>query len=351
MFKCGKGFFTKMMVVVLTVTFLGGSMTDTIQAASKYADISEYESLAKVYEDKFSIGVAVQAISHWNDSGAEIGNPDKEEIIKQQFNSITFGNEFKPAYNFDPKSETLFSVDHSAKELLDWAKANKIKVRGHVLVWHSQVNPDFFAKDFNALSGGKHTTDWNAELDEDCLVSADELRERLKTYIYGAMEFMYKEGYADTIYAWDVVNEASDENEDDCLRRSTWYRILGKDFLYYSFLYAREAEDLYSVKYAEKYDLDPASSKDDLSSIRPWLFYNDYNEWFPKRCDGIINFLTKVVYNKDQSLVKSDSIKADGDGTIYGDGLIDGIGMQAHMSDAQNVEECRTALKKYSRLR
>ena len=171
--------------VLLCALFQGGY---TMTTMASYADTSAYEQLASLYEDDFRIGVAVQAIDHWNDPTAEIGNPDKEELIRRSFNSMTFGNELKPAYNFDPNSQTLFRVDRAAQELLDWAKENGMPVRGHVMVWHSQVEPAIFAKNFKALSGGSVTHDYNAQLDEDCLVDRETLIGRLKTYIYSVIE-------------------------------------------------------------------------------------------------------------------------------------------------------------------
>ena len=314
--------------------------------AASYVDTSGYESLKDLYEDDFRIGVAVQAIDHWNDPTAEIGNEAKEQLICESFNSMTFGNEFKPAYNFDPESPTLFKVDPAAEELLTFARENGIPVRGHVMVWHSQVNPGFFAKDFVALSGGKQTWRETDELDEDCLVDRETLIGRLRTYIYGLTEYTYANGFANVIYAWDVVNEASDESQPDGLRRSYWYRIIGPEFLYYSFLFAREAQVIYSREYAELYGLDPET--DDLSMIRPLLFYNDYNEWFPSRTSAIIRFLTEDAYNEGHTMVSSNILSLDGDGTIFGDGLIDGIGMQGHLDDTQNIDQYMKALEQYN---
>ena len=198
----------------------------------KYADTSSYEELDELYKEYFMLGTGCEAIDHWNNQLAEIGNPEKEALISRMYNSITFGNEFKPAYNFDASSETLFTVDFAAEELLDWAKENGVKVRGHVLVWHAQVNPSIFAKDFKAYSGGNLTVSDTDVLDEDCLVSREVLLERLKTYIYGVLEYTYRNGYADIIYAWDVVNEACDESQPDGLRNSYWYQIIGPDYLY-----------------------------------------------------------------------------------------------------------------------
>ena len=347
-----KKLFTKAMGIALSVITVVACIPDALPGfagssaeAAGYYDYMSIESLKDIYADRFKMGIAVQAISHWGDQGAEIGNPDKEKFINNQFNSMTFGNEFKPAYNFDAEAEGLFTVDPAAEELLDWAKANNMPVRGHCLVWHSQVNPSIFAKDFQATSNGKVTTDYNATLDEDCLVSRDVLLQRLKTYIYSVIEYTYANGYAETIYAWDVVNEAIDEGKPEGYRQSYWYQIIGGEFLYYSFLYAREAEVKYAKEYAADYGLDPEG---DLSSIMPELFYNDYNEWFSKKTDYIIEHMTQTPYNEGHTMVKSDVINPDGDGTIYGDGLIDGFGLQAHMTDADSLYQYKDAIEKYA---
>ena len=219
-------------VMIASVMAVNTLMGGTMMAEAAEIDITSYEHLDELYGEYFKFGAACEAIDHWNDSGKEIGNPAKEELISSVFNSITCGNEFKPAYNFDPESESLFKVNPAAEEMLDWAKANNMGMRGHTLVWHSQVNPSIFAIDYKAYSDGKQTWSDSAVLDEDCLVDRAELLRRLKTYIYSLMEYTYKNGYAETIYAWDVVNEAADENQDDGLRRSYWYQIIGPDFLY-----------------------------------------------------------------------------------------------------------------------
>ncbi len=314
--------------------------------AMTYVDTAGYESLAELYQDDFKIGIAVQAIDHWNDPTAEIGNPSKEALIDKSFNSMTFGNEFKPAYNFDPSAEGLFKVDPAAEELLTYGREHGIPVRGHCLVWHSQVNPAFFCKDFKALSGGKETRDEKAELDEEVLVDRETLLNRLQTYIDSVIRYTYEKGFASTIYAWDVVNEAMDEGQPDGLRHSYWYRIIGPEFLYYSFLYTREAQVKYAREYASLYGLDP--EQDDLSPIMAELFYNDYNEWFPQRVSKTVETITQTVFNEHQSMVQSAVIKADGDGTIFGDGLLDGIGMQGHLDDTQDRKTYMKALEAYN---
>ena len=330
------------MAVMMVPGIVPGEGNCMVEAAQE----SEYEQLDELYQDYFRFGVACEAISHWNDKNKEIGNPAKEELISTVFNSITCGNEMKPAYNFNPQSESLISFNPAAKEMLDWAVQHNMGVRGHTLVWHSQVNPAIFAKDFEAYSDGRLTNSDSAELDEACLVDRETLLARLKTYIYSVMEYTYRNGYARNIYAWDVVNEAADEQNEDGLRRSYWYKIIGPDYLYYAFLYAREAETIYARQYAADYGLD--AETDDLSEIMPRLFYNDYNEWFEDRSDKIVKFLTQDKWNENHAKVQSDVIVPDGDGTIYGDGLLDGIGMQGHLNDTQDIEQYMRALQKYS---
>lgn len=338
--------FTAAVMAVSGIVPGGGNYMIEAAQEKGYADVSEYERLDDLYQDYFRFGAACEAISHWNDKNKEIGNPAKEELISTVFNSITCGNEMKPAYNFNPESASLVSFNPAAKEMLDWAVQHDMGVRGHTLVWHSQVNPAIFAKDFQAYSDGKLTYSDTAKLDEACLVDRETLLARLKTYIYSVMEYTYQNGYARNIYAWDVVNEAADEQNEDGLRKSYWYKIIGPDYLYYAFLYAREAETIYAKQYAADYGLDAAT--DDLSEIMPKLFYNDYNEWFEDRSDKIVKFLTQDRWNENHAKVQSDVIAPDGDGTIYGDGLLDGIGMQGHLNDTQDIDQYMRALQKYS---
>ncbi len=335
-----KSIFKRSLAVILALsivlTFSAGTKVKKTYAAG-FADTSDYESLAELYKDYFKIGAVTQDV---------VNVSAKSDIVLNLFNSYTCENAMKPNANFNENSDTLFKIDATAAKLLKWADDNGMSMRGHTLVWHSQVNPKMFAVDFKPTKGGKATGSDVDVLDEECLVDRDTLIARMKSYIYGYMEYIYSNGFADTVYAWDVVNEAIDEGQEDGLRKSSWYRILGPDFLYYAFLFAREAEVYYANEYASLYGLD--AQKDDLDSILPKLFYNDYNEWFPRRVDIAVKYFTEYKYNEGQAMVKSDYIKKDGDGTILGDGLIDGIGMQGHLSDTNDINTYINALKRYS---
>ena len=269
-----------------------------------YVDTTNYVKLKDLYSGKFLMGVACEAISNFNKSSCEIGNDAKEKLIKEQFDSITFGNELKPEYNMDVtnksglRTDTFlpFVINPAAKEMLDFAKDNGLKVRAHVLVWHSQNADEMFYVNYDKSQG---------------LASADVVKARLTSYIDNTIKYMYENGYGDIIYAWDVVNEAVEPGTNaDNMRNSLYYQRFGMDFLMYAFEQARNSVDKYQPQYG---------------GIKAKLFYNDYNEFQKEKCDAIIANLTPV----------------------KNAGYIDGIGMQAHVSDGTSVADFITAMKRY----
>lgn len=285
-----------------------------------------YPELRELYAEDFRIGVACEAISHWNNRLSEIGNADKEALILKEFNSITFGNELKPAYNMAYSSaeatETNLPFGHNraAIEMLDWAKENGMPVRGHTLIWHSQCEDAVFCK------GYKPVYQSDNKLDPACLVDAETMKLRMESYIHHVMEYMYANGYGDVIYAWDVVNEAIEPgaNSRD-MRESYWYQIIGEEFLFDAFQYAREAAEQYSVEYAGLYGIDP-TDPEAVKAIQPKLFYNDYNEFQPRKRDAILRAVEPIAQA----------------------GYLDGIGMQGHLSDTTDIDSYITALKLFS---
>ena len=304
-------------------------------ASGDYVDTSNYKVLKELYQDNFKMGVACEALSHWGGSNplSEIGNPNKEELIKRQFDSITFGNELKPDYNMGYQSQKAtetnlpFVINTSAKEMLDWAKENNILVRGHALVWHSQCPDAIFVKGYKPV----YLDDKKTVLDENYLVTREVMLQRLESYIYSVMEYMYREGYAETIFAWDVVNEAIEVGRNgNIMRNSYWYKTIGEDFMYHAFNYTKEAVLQYSKEYASLYDIDASNTKA-IEKIQPKLFYNDYNEYQPEKRDAIIGALQKDFNGH----------------SIIGDRLIDGIGMQAHLSDNTDIGLFSEALRKF----
>lgn len=297
----------------------------------------KYPSLYRLYSPFFTFGVAVDSWKTRFPFPMEIGNPEKEQLILHCFNSITCENSFKHLYCFDPAADCLFRISPAAKHVLTFAKKNHIKLRLHVLVWHRQSNLSVFCRDYQCV----YLDDDPKQLDPACLVSREELIQRLKTYIYGAAEYIYANGYADCISGWDVVNEAVSNHRNEFLRtNSLWMQIIGPEYIYYSFLYMREAGTRYAEQYKDLYG---------GLHINPRLFYNDYNEWFPKKQEKIIRLLRDTVLNPDH-LIQSDAVNPDGNGTLLDDGLVDGIGMQGHLDTNVDVSQFMSAMKAYNEL-
>jgi endo-1,4-beta-xylanase len=234
--------------VYFETVFTGGEMIDfyvdevVIFKENAVVNRGELPSLKEIYKDNFSMGVAV--------SNVEL-SPARKELIAEQFNSLTAGNELKPDSLLDyatcisdPKYNDNPAVKFDrAKPILDFAQKNGIKFRGHTLVWHSQTPRWFFAEGYS--------TDASAPL-----VSGELMLKRMENYIKQVLEYT-QTNYPGLIYAWDVVNEAVNpgDNEENFLRTrdSLWYQVIGSGFIEKAFEYAR--------KYADK----------DVK-----LFYNDY---------------------------------------------------------------------------
>ena len=211
--------------------------------------------------------------------------------IIENYNSVTMENEMKPDAILS-RSKSIAAGDlvveypRRTLNLLDWAKENKMKVRGHTLVWHSQTPDWIFYKDFNTSKG---------------LVDRDTMLARMESYIKQNFELLNSLGYIDMFYAYDVVNEAIDGGN---LRNSKWKEIIGDDYIWYAFYYA----DKYAPEHIK-------------------LYYNDYNE----------QFKTNQVVNLAKSLVDDD-----------GRYLIDGIGCQGHLYTNDSIDTYIRTLEAFS---
>lgn len=252
-----------------------------------FCDTGDYPSLKELYKDQFRIGFAVP--------DAVLDTPEYSRLFSRQCNSMTMENEMKPAYIMDEaasKSNLSEYKEHVAlnfnayKTGLEYAKQHGIAVRGHVLVWHSQTPDWFFYENYD--TSGKRA-------DRELMLK------RMENYIKEVIAWT-QTNYPGVIYAWDVVNEAVADyfgagpapmRQEDSL----WYQTIGEDFVQKAFAFARKYTKLYNGE-------------------NILLFYNDYNEYFPAKRDGIVSLLKPV---KEA-------------------GNIDGVGMQSHFDTARPLE-------------
>jgi endo-1,4-beta-xylanase len=229
------------------------------------------KGLKDYYTSYFPMGVAV---------GPRNLSGPTAEFIKQQYNSLTPENAMKME-PIHPEENRYFWRD--ADTIVNFARRNGMRVRGHALCWHEQA-PAWMFKD---ATGQR--------------VSKEVLLARLKEHITTVVK-----RYKGKIYAWDVVNEAVDDDSTRILRNSLWYQICGEDFIIQAFKFAHEA--------------DPDAR----------LFYNDYNTERPEKTERVYQLLKKL---------KAANVP------------VHGVGLQAHWSIYEPSErELRQTIEKFASL-
>lgn len=221
-----------------------------------------------------------------------IYDPNYSNLITTEFNSVTLENALKPDAILNQSAskkagDVVVEFKSETKNLLDWAKKNNMALRGHTLIWHQQTPEWIFHEDFNASMD---------------LVSREVMLERMESFIKQVFEQLKVQGYLDMIYAYDVVNEAFEDNGS--MRDSLWKQTIGDDYLYWAFFYA----DKYAPESVD-------------------LYYNDYNEQF--KYVAVCDFV-KSLENEDGRL------------------LIDGIGLQAHLYTKDNISQYFKAVDAYA---
>ncbi|MET9973162.1 endo-1,4-beta-xylanase, partial [Streptomyces sp. NPDC006356] len=167
-------------------------------------------------------------------AAGRLGDGTYTGILNREFNSVTPENEMKwdttepsrGSFNFGP-----------ADQIANRAQARGQRLRGHTLVWHSQ------------LPG------WVSSIRD-----ANTLRGVMNHHITTVMN-----RYKGRIHSWDVVNEAFADGGSGQHRPSVFQNLLGDGFIEQAFRTARSA--------------DPGAK----------LCYNDYNieDWNAAKTQGV----------------------------------------------------------------
>ena len=235
------------LAAALAGTFLAGGASTASAAPVIDPSTATLRQLAR--PTGVRIGTAV-------DTSALANDITYRTLVAEQFDSVTPENVMKWEVVEPQQGQYDFT---EADELVAFARAHNQKVRGHTLVWHNQL-PSW-------LTSGTWTD--------------AELRRILRQHI-----FTEAGHFRGRIWAWDVVNEAIDDNGQ--LRDTFWLQNLGPGYIADAFRWAHQA--------------DPKAI----------LFYNDYN------IEGI-NAKSDAVYALVRQL-KSQGVP------------IQGVGVQGHLS-------------------
>lgn len=194
-------------------------------------------SLKEAAGGRFKIGVGV--------GQRVLEQPEDAALIRRQFQIVTPENCMKPQSLHPAEDRWNFEA---ADRFAAFARANRLEVVGHCLVW---------AKD-------DRTDEWMTR-ENGGPVSRETLLRRIETHVETVVG-----RYADVATMWDVVNEAVADHGDALLRDSVYSRTTGLDFLVTAFQTAR------------------ARDPDAL------LIYNDYNDHHPAKRKKVIELLTEL---------------------------------------------------------
>ncbi|GGO53740.1 endo-1,4-beta-xylanase [Streptomyces lasiicapitis] len=167
--------------------------------------------------------------------GSAVDNPELDDtpyanLLGTEFGSTTPGNSMK--WDATEPRRGVFNFT-GGDEIVNYAQANGLSVRGHTLLWHSQ------------LPGWLTSRTW----------TADELRSILKNHITQVVTH-----YKGKVFAWDVANEIM--NEDGTYRQSIFYKTLGPGYVADALRWARAADP--NVKlYLNDYNVEATGAKSD----------------------------------------------------------------------------------------
>jgi endo-1,4-beta-xylanase len=156
-----------------------------------------------------------------------LGNGTLTSVAGAQFDMVTPGNEMK--WDTTEPSQGSFNFG-PGDAIVSWAKSHGDRVRGHNLVWHSQL-PGW-------VSGLSGTAAQNA----------------MVNHITNEVTH-----YRGQVYSWDVVNEPF--NDDGSFRQDVFYNAYGGSGYIAAALRAARAADPSAKLYLNDYNIEGTSAK------------------------------------------------------------------------------------------
>lgn len=254
-------------LLALTGTSAAVLASAKLQAAQKAA---ESTGLKDAYKKDFLIGAALNTKIIADDDLAY------NTWFLREFNSITPENCMKwEALRTEDFGWTFDDAD----KFVAYGEKYGLHMVGHTLTWHSQTPDSVFFKD------GKY-------------ISKEELTKRQVTHVQTVVE-----RYKGRLPVWDAVNEAV--GDDNQMRKSHWYNVLGEEFIDTTFHTAHE--------------VDPKAH----------LMYNDYNNERPEKRAATIELLKRLQKRKVP---------------------VHGVGMQAHINVDTDMQLFEDSILEYAKL-
>ncbi|MEV6938421.1 endo-1,4-beta-xylanase, partial [Streptomyces sp. NPDC051132] len=161
-------------------------------------------------------------------AAGHLGESAYTGTLDREYNAVTPENEMK--WDATESTRNTFTFG-AADQIVGHAQSNGMKIRGHTLVWHSQL-PSW-------VSG----------------LGAADLRTAMNNHITQVMQH-----YKGKIYAWDVVNEAFQDGSSGARRSSPFQDKLGNGFIEEAFRTARSVDPDAKLCYND-YNTDGVNAK------------------------------------------------------------------------------------------
>ena len=290
-------------------TYSADELEDYAAMDCKIADY-DLPALYKYFDGMVSLGVAFTSnqISYFGNKDIDLlqeANDLDFNITKgilKHYNMYVLGNELKSDH-CNP-AEGVYNFDDGDK-LVEIGKAAGAELRGHTIVWHSQVPQWWFKADPNDPSSLQECHQ------NGTLASREQLTERVETYITELMTH-----FKDDIKIWDVCNEVLNgtgirQVSDD----SYWAEIIG---------------DADGNGYADDYVEIAFNKAREVGGEDLVLMINDFNlEWQDTKVTAMYDMVERMLRKGVR---------------------IDGVGFQSHIGLDCDVEHYRRNIEKIASL-